>query len=465
MTAAISILGFGTLCFLTGAAVIYYQLPVAAPLGQGFAGANQWLGAGAPGIVPPPEPLTVAKDVPGKTCDGLTLVTTTDRPECRLLDMAGKEAHRWALPTDGAWLKRLGDQAPAADSRLHWEQCRLLPDGCLLGVVCGGGDTPYGFALVKLDRNSNVLWALPGKFHHDLDVDEKGRAYLIDYERVEERIPGLEALPSSYQADILVVVSTQGKVENRVSVLKAFQGSPYILPYLSGDLTGAVTGPGMPVPSPRMAPPSVPPGAPVPGPRGKPLLSALPAPEQMMVSSGDVLHTNSVHVLRKEMAEKFPQFKAGQVLLSMRSPSLLAVLDLKKRAIVWAARGPWRTQHSAQFLLNGHILLFDNGGNLQRARVLEYDPRTQAVPWAFKEEDDEPFRVPFRGRCQRLANGNTLVVEPQRWVIEASPANEVVWKLAYPASDVHPARNITGARRYTVAELPFLKGANHARSK
>jgi hypothetical protein len=458
LAAAISILGFGSLCFLAGSAAIYFQLPgVSGPIGEGLAGANQWLRADAvPTPVPGSEPLSIVTDTPGGTWDGLTLVTTTDISGGRLLNMAGEEVHCWTLPSDAASLKKMGEKAPTPGTHLHFEQCHALPNGDLLGICCAGGDTPYGFALVKLDKKSNLLWALPGSFHHDLDVDDRGQAYVIESGSAVEKVAGFETLPVPHQADVLVVVSPEGKVERRVPVLEAFKGSPYLISFVSGDITGGF-GPSMRVPTtPALPGTQTPAGTSGPPAAGAMGLPGAPSQEQIMVSSGDVLHTNSVHVLRREQAGKFPLFKAGQVLLSLRSPSLLAVLDLQKRSIVWAARGPWHTQHSALFLDNGRLLLFDNMGDVKKARVLEYDPHTQAVPWAFLGEKDSPFLVPYRGRCQRLPNGNTLVVYPGRWVGEVSTAGDTVWKLAYPESAAHAARNITGARRYAADQLSFL---------
>src|SRR5262249_7472988 len=125
---------------------------------------------------------------------------------------------------------------------------------------------------------------------------------------------------------------------------------------------------------------------------------------------GDILHTNSVRVLSRALAAKFPQFKPGQVLLSLRTPGVLAVLDVRTRSIVWAARGCWQAQHDPQFLANGTLLLFDNLGWSGGSRVLEYDPVSQAIPWAFAGDRSAPITTVFRGGCQRLPNGNTLIV-------------------------------------------------------
>jgi hypothetical protein len=125
--------------------------------------------------------------------------------------------------------------------------------------------------------------------------------------------------------------------------------------------------------------------------------------------------------------------------------------------VVWAARGIWQTQHDADFLSNGRILLYDNSGSRHETRVLEYDPVTQAVPWAYSGENGGQFRAGSRGTVQRLPNGNTLIADPDNWlVLEVTPDREVVWE---DRCDLI----ITSARRYGPDELTFLKGAARAR--
>jgi hypothetical protein len=181
----------------------------------------------------------------------------------------------------------------------------------------------------------------------------------------------------------------------------------------------------------------------------------------------DIFHTNSVRVLPRALASKFPLYKAGQVLLSMRAPSAIAVLDLETRCIVWAAKGVWQYQHDAEFLDDGRLLLFDNLGSPNGSRVLEYDPVTQAIPWWYDEEKNVQMLTVFRGASQRLPNGNTMIVYAGGcWIVEVTPAKEVVWKWGFPApaptavpTDAPEVPNFAGVKRYGPDELPFLKGS------
>jgi hypothetical protein len=458
LAAAASLLGASCLCFLAGAAAMHYRSPLSRPLADAFIGADVWFTGPPPDRSPAGRaPVRLRIDDAGLTSDGYTLWHTTEAAEAVLYDMRLNVVHRWTMPEVLAWPSAEGIRIPPGSTHMHWDCCRVLPNGDLL-ALCNPHDTPFGVGLARLDKSSRLLWLRAGPFHHDFDVAEDGRIFALT-RRQKHRLPaGFEGLTEPYFDDILTILSPDGAPAGEVPLLETFRHSPYLVTLLSDKLT-APEGEAAPASAMsqlemkqvlRMLPD---------GPR----LPALPTPDawdspDRRAAAMDVLHTNGVRVLGKEMAGKPPMLRPGHVLLSMRTPSMLAVLDPQKRCVSWAARGPWRYQHDAQPLDNGRILLFDNLGSSRGSRVLEYDPATQAVPWAFPGPRPATLAAPYRGRCQRLPNGNTLAVEPMRRAIEVTPAGEVVWEAGFPPESLHPARNITGALRYRPEDLPFLKG-------
>src|SRR5262249_42579824 len=177
------------------------------------------------------------------------------------------------------------------------------------------------------------------------------------------------------------------------------------------------------------------------------------------VERRDALHANFVSVLTRKLAPKFPRWSAGQALLSLRNLDAIAILDVDTGKVVWAARRPWKAQHDAQFLDNGRILLFDNRGLPKGSRVLEYDPQTQAFPWSYTEKQ-EHFYTREQGQCQRLPNGNTLIVISEMGqLLEVTADKDVVWAAAIPRDRGF----FTTARRYSPQELHFLKEGTRAR--
>jgi hypothetical protein len=297
---------------------------------------------------------------------------------------------------------------------------------------------------VKLDKDSHLLWACSEKVHHAVDVASDGTIYALAHEFVEMPPSAMPNLPVPYLADYLLVISPDGHVQKRIALLNAFLDSPYSLT-LSGIRKLSSTGRG----------------------QGKLLRE----------TKGDVMHCNSVKILSRDLAPRFPLFKAGQVLLSFRSLSTLAMLDPASGKLVWAAQGPWRGQHEAQFLSNGRLLLFDNlGGQLIEeehrtasdtdggARVLEYDPVTQAMPWSYTDEDSPTFRAVTRGGTQRLPNGNTLLVDPNGGrILEVTRDKHLVWEYSAPSAIRKHNEAITSAHRYAAKELKFLSASARPR--
>src|SRR5262249_42870014 len=67
--------GMASLCYLLGAAVMFFELPSSSFLRKAFVGAAAWYEVRHPEPDAPPPPLSVGKiDRPEKTCDGFTLL-------------------------------------------------------------------------------------------------------------------------------------------------------------------------------------------------------------------------------------------------------------------------------------------------------------------------------------------------------------------------------------------------------
>ena len=439
----LSLLGLASLSYVLGAAVMFFQLPSSAFLTRAFVGGAAWYETTRAGRRSDEDlpPLTVGKvDRPDKTCDGFTLLMYGGGSQAVLINMRGDVVHRWHVPFSRLWPGPPSGGARVDNAAVYFTDGHLYPNGDLLVVMEGPMDirnASPGYGLVKMDKDSHVLWKYRDKCHHDIDVGEDGTVYAITNEivkDVKELPPGLEYIPTPCVVDCVDVISSEGKPLKRIRLLETFKDSPYApllcmleRPKRFGDVAPP-------------APPGVTP-------------ELFPDERRRR----DVLHTNTVKVLKPALAAKFPQFKVGQLLISPRHLDALAVLDPDSEKVVWAARGPWRAQHDPSFLDNGHLLIFDNMGSPLGSRVLEYDPQTQAFPWSYPGENGKPFYSRIRGMSQRLPNGNTLIVNSDGGeVFEVTPGREVVWSCSC-------GTELKRARRLTPDQLPFLKGKQRAR--
>jgi hypothetical protein len=152
-----------------------------------------------------------------------------------------------------------------------------------------------------------------------------------------------------------------------------------------------------------------------------------------MKRAGDVFHTNAIEVLDGRHAARSVAFAAGNILVSVREISVVAVVDLSRSAVVWALTGLWRFQHEPTLLDNGNLLVYDNAGLPERSRVLEIDPLSQSLKWSYGGRDEEPLFTFLCCSCRRLGNGNTLITESDNGrALEVTPDGRVVWEYINP---------------------------------
>ena len=285
--------------------------------------------------------------------NGPNLVVSGHAPEAILTDMHGRALHRWSLDFWSAFpdtdVPR--DREPAQ----FWRRAWMLPGGDLLAIFEGHG-------LIRVDRDSQPVWTYDGRAHHDLDFADDGRIWVLT--RKVEFLPRIHP-DKPVLEDFVTVLEPDGTTVREISVLEAFERSDY------RSLT-----------------------------EGRP-------------PAGDIFHTNSLEILDGRLADRIPAFRAGNLLISLHTVNVIAVLDPEAERIVWALAGMWKRQHDPQVLDDGSVMVFDNQGRAGSSRVLLIDPVTQAVTWEYAGDPPESFYTELCGAAQRLPNGNTLITESE----------------------------------------------------
>ncbi|MEC8851127.1 MAG: arylsulfotransferase family protein, partial [Pseudomonadota bacterium] len=144
---------------------------------------------------------------------------------------------------------------------------------------------------------------------------------------------------------------------------------------------------------------------------------------------------NDVEPLPAALADAFPMFNAGDLLVSLRNTNLVAVIDRRSHRIKWAENGAWLRQHDPDFMSDGRIIVFDNrkddanGRVFGGSRILAIDPADGQVEVLFEGTEKAPFYTNVMGQQQRQPNGNLLISEPQAGrAIEVTPAGKIVWQ-------------------------------------
>jgi hypothetical protein len=348
----------------------------------------------ASGSVEAPRRPVVPLHVPGRSDEGLNFYNSGHGPEAFLVDMQGTELRRWRYPFRDAFPDHpLGDEEPAA---AYWRRAELLSDGSLLAIF-------EGLGLIALDRDSKLRWARPIAAHHDLQHGPDGQIFVLT--REAHLVPRVHATEPILE-DFVSVLDREGRELHRVSILEAFERSPYREIF-----------------------------------------------EQREQRSGDIFHTNSLRLLDGSESEH-PTFRSGNVLISSRRLDTVAVIDLEAGSVVWALQGGFRRQHDARLLEGGSLMLFDNSGLGQASRVLELDPESGETLWEYRGDDVAPFYSKWCGTAQRLPNGNTLITESDNGrSFEVTAAGEIVWEFHNPSRAGEDGRFI--ATLFELERLPL----------
>jgi hypothetical protein len=325
------------------------------------------------GSKPAPERSGVTVYDPELSWAGLNLVVSGHAPWAGLMHMDGHIVHDWQYSFRDVWPDHpISDEAVGTH---HWRYVHLFENGDILAIFDGVG-------LIKLDAGSNLLWSRRGGFHHQLRVTPEGSIWILD-ERAHVVPEWSEEQP--LLENYVTTLDSNGNVMRRVSLLDAFEGSPY-----SSTLKWAIAG-------------------------------------------GDPFHSNSIQLLDGVLSDRVPAFAAGNVLVSIRELDTIAVIDPDAESIVWEMSGLWHRQHDATLLPNGRMLVFDNLHAPGESEVLEIDPFSEVVGWSYAGTEDDPFYSETCGACQRLPNGNTLIVESDNGrAFEVTEDGTLVWEYVNP---------------------------------
>jgi len=321
----------------------------------------------------------VTRHDPARSFDGLNFYTSGHGPEAFLRDIHGNELHRWRLPIEEVWPHLAGTSLGRGAQ--YYRRGVLFPNGDVLAIF-------EGYGLIKLDRDSKLSWSYDGGAHHDLRVLADGRIVTLTRRvhlrrDVNRHSPVIE--------DYAVILSPEGEELVRVSILDALKNA---------------------------------------GPEFQEFIDRIP-------TTDDLMHTNSVEFLDGRVAKHIPAFAAGNLLISFRRTSTVAVLDLEQEKIVWARHGPWVRQHDPRVLDERTVLIFNNlaGTNEsgKTSAVIEYDLVNDEVVWDFQGSVEFPFFSKGCGTARRLPNGNTLIVESNNGrAFEITRDKEVVWEFYSP---------------------------------
>ncbi len=357
---------------------------------------------------------------------GLTFFANAEHDsDALLIDQDGKIVHKWSVSPHDIFEN---EQNVPED---FFRTPRAFLDtqtGDVYAIVRVVHRTPNGLGLVKMDKDSKVLWVHEGYIHHDVAIDQnKNRLYTLGQTILYAPHPNFPNIhPPFMDEEIRVLNPDTGEEIKRISFLNLFEksGKSEILSKISH------------------------------------------MPQDPGLASGDVFHSNTVELVPAEAVGKAPMLKEGHLLVSFRNLDLLIMVDPEDEIITWASYGPWKGQHDPEIQPDGTLLLFDNQGELSLkggiSRLLHIDLNTLGILWEYSGTKEQPMSSPYASSIHVLPNSNILVSESYTSrMLEVTPDKEVVWEYWSPnrkdIGDVKFIPNIFSGMRYAYDDIKFLE--------
>lgn len=370
------------------------------------------------------EGLTVWHDQPEKVHDKhilLSVYTKKDTPSI-LVDSKGNILNKWKFDfeshLDSDEFKKdskflTGEEMPDSNLPFRFTESHMYPNGDLLGIaiittIFTHGMYDYG-VLVMLDKDSNILWSKYGKYNHEAEMLKDGSVNVLESKLIDDFKGFNYTKEGSEVAFIDTIINTferDGTISRKFSVYESFMKSEFrhyinVLSFASKFTTHD----------------------------GKEIY--------------DPFHVNDSFTITKDVG--WPFAEKDDILISLRNQDLVALIRPSEEKVVWARRGPWKSQHNLQVTDDGFIRLFDNDGNFivytdheenkvvssNRSRVIEYNPVTDDINLIYKDVEDRSLYSSFRSGHFELDGEMGYIIQSGHSgrVIQVDNEGEIIWEL------------------------------------
>lgn len=333
-------------------------------------------------------------------------------PGFKLINGEGEPIHRWRVDRATLFPDSIDRRGDPTQKILHGSH--LLPNG---DVVF---NAEY-VGTVRIDACGEILWRLPEGNHHSITRAEDGTFWISGTSEelrttTAQHPDGFPGLDDPLWHDTILHVNEHGELLESFNVLDLLYSNGlqrYIVkawqPQAEDD-------------EPRVA---------------------------------DLVHLNDVEPLPSSMADEYPLFDAGDLVVSLRRISFVFVFDPESGTVKWHTSRPLIMQHDPDFIGSGWIGIFDNNRNfgergsmLGGSRIVAIQPHTDSVEVRFPTSRSDPFYTDTQGKWQQLPNGNMLLTETKAGrVVEVAPDGRTVWEwVIQPYNESKVPRVMTAVR-------------------
>tara|TARA_R110002072_G_scaffold101954_5_gene224508 strand:- start:217 stop:1554 length:1338 start_codon:yes stop_codon:yes gene_type:complete len=282
-----------------------------------------------------------------------------------LLDPESKVVHTWKLSTDHL------PKSTRPDLLKNMYGLALLPDGSVIYTM--GED---GGGIVKVDACGEVLWNLEGLFHHTISMSENNE-YFWSWEGVHTATYPKLIKASSKTGEIVETIDMKD-VMLQNEFIHIFNARKHAK--TNGDIF-------------------------------------------------DVSHANDIDELSDSQAQQFPDFNAGDLLLSYRNLNLIFVLDPDTLDIKWWRAGATDHQHDADWE-NGAITSFSNnmtGARKGHSDIVRIDVDTGKPSTVVDGKDHSIFSIINARQNTTEFDTRIITSSTQGWALEVDENDTLVF--------------------------------------
>lgn len=289
----------------------------------------------------------------------------------------------------------LNDLEPQPKNRRIIHGLEFLDDASLIFTFDGS------VSLQRVDRCGERLWAIGGKFHHAVTLDDTG-----------------ESVWTFGSLDTIVQVSVEdGAIIREISMDEIILKNPMIdileLRRLHSNDLGTN--------------------------------SRNTAGDWM----SDNYHLNDVDPLPAAIADRFDGFDAGDLLVSARALNLVFIIDPDTLEVLWWRIGAVQRQHDPDWQPNGEITVLNNRMSRDFSEIISIDPGTLRRTTLFDGRQND-FYTRIMGKHQMLDTGALIVASTQQGrVFEVNRKGDVVLEIV----NVKPDSDTTN---YVITEMKWL---------
>lgn len=239
-------------------------------------------------------------------------------------------------------------------------------------------------SLIKIDKNSKILWSLDGIYHHSQEFDAEGNIWASSV--MDNNSDFVRQFFEDYRDDAIAKVSPDGKLLFKKSITDILLENGY---------------------------------------RG--LLFGIGPMER------DPLHLNDI----QPALTSTEYWQKGDLLVSIRNKSTVFLYRPSTNKILWLKTGPWLNQHDANFVDESRISIF--GNNIIRNNKYDFiDGHNEVYIFDFKNsETSTPYtdflmkakvKTMTGGRSEVLPNGDVFIEETDFGRMLRGSNRQIIWQ-------------------------------------